>query len=66
MLAATPGRLLVIGSSPDNRRVVRRDTSADGLLEAACATAGRDLTVQEWHQAADTAPPSDLSCTRAP
>lgn len=64
-LSALPDRLLAIGSDADNHQVVRRDTSADSLLETACAVAGRDLSAEEWSQVVAAPPPPDLTCERA-
>ncbi|MFD6140963.1 hypothetical protein [Promicromonospora sp. NPDC060271] len=64
-LTAEAGWLLAVGSDAGNRRVVRRDTSASGLLATACAVAGRDLSVEEWSWTVAAPPPSDLSCDRA-
>lgn len=63
-LTATTGELLAIGTGAGNRRVATMDTSAHSLLEAACAVAGRDLTVEEWTRTVAAAPPADLSCDR--
>jgi len=41
------------------------DLSPDRLLPVACATAGRDLTPDEWRQFVNDAVPTDLHCTRA-
>lgn len=42
--------------------LVERDLSDPVLVRSACATAGRDLTADEWRSFVGTAPPSDLSC----
>jgi hypothetical protein len=40
------------------------DLAPDRLVQAACATAGRDLTAAEWRQFVNDAVPDDLRCTR--
>ena len=39
------------------------DLAPDRLVQAACATAGRDLTAAEWRQFVNDAVPDDLRCT---
>jgi hypothetical protein len=40
------------------------DLAPDRLVQAACATAGRDLTAAEWRQFVNDAIPDDLRCAR--
>lgn len=70
------GRKTSVAFSPDGRRLItvtapgaetvsymaQRDISDAALIRSACATAGRDLTADEWRAFVGTAPPADLSC----
>ncbi len=40
------------------------DLAPDRLVAVACATAGRDLTPDEWRQFVNDAVPDDLRCAR--
>lgn len=42
--------------------VASRTIAPDQLVQTACATAGRDLTVTEWSQAVDAPAPASLTC----
>lgn len=42
--------------------LVERDISDEGLVKAACAAAGRELTAGEWRAFIGSAPPADLTC----
>ena len=71
-LAEQVGRYGRIGMAFDgDRRVVTAisdqdvnawDLSEENWVRAACASAGRDLTGDEWRQYVGTEPPSDLTC----
>lgn len=41
------------------------DMTIDGWIAALCATAGRDITAQEWAIYSDTSAPADLRCVRS-
>ena len=70
------GRKTSVAFSPDGQRLItvtapgaetvsylaQRDISDAALIRSACATAGRDLTADEWRAFVGTAPPADLSC----
>jgi WD40 repeat protein len=51
-------------SSGDDGLLVRWDLSPERWLAAACSSAGRDLTVEEWRRFVGTDPPRDLACGR--
>jgi WD40 repeat protein len=60
-LAAGPDTLWAVGAS----YTTRWDVRPERLHAQACDFAARNLTVDEWRQAAgDAAPPRDLTCTR--
>lgn len=40
----------------------RWDLSEENWVRAACASAGRDLTTDEWRRYVGTSPPADLTC----
>jgi hypothetical protein len=40
----------------------RWDLAEDDWVRTACASAGRDLTPEEWRRFVGTAPPADLTC----
>ncbi|MDX6636176.1 MAG: hypothetical protein QOF06_2379 [Solirubrobacterales bacterium] len=42
--------------------LVMRDISDEGLIDASCAAAGRNLTANEWRAFVGTDPPADLTC----
>jgi len=42
--------------------LVERDISDEGLVEAACVAAGRELTAGEWRAFIGSNPPADLTC----
>lgn len=59
------GRRLITVTAPGAETVsymAQRDISDAALIRSACATAGRDLTADEWRAFVGTAPPADLSC----
>ncbi len=59
------GRWLVTLAEPANAgdsTAVVRDMSDEALVKAACTTAGRDLTTDEWRAMVDSAVPDDLAC----
>jgi len=45
-----------------NRKLRSWDLAPDNWVRAACASAGRDLTGDEWRRYVGTAPPADLTC----
>jgi WD40 repeat protein len=65
-LAFTPdGRRLVTvveGSDASSGLAVVREVSDDGLVHVACATAGRNLTAEEWQTVVGSDVPRSLSC----
>lgn len=44
------------------RKLHSWDLAPDNWVRAACASAGRDLTAQEWRRYVGTEPPADLTC----
>jgi len=71
-LAEQVGRYGRIGMTFDgDRRLVTAvsdqdlyawDLSEENWVRAACSSAGRDLTPDEWRRYVGTAPPADLTC----
>ncbi|MEV0154060.1 TIR domain-containing protein [Micromonospora sp. NPDC050686] len=60
LLAVTEGEAL----EPEDGLVVRWSLSPDAWTEAACTSAGRDLTADEWRGFAAAALANSLSCRR--
>jgi hypothetical protein len=62
---APSGRVLVTETDAYPSSVLTtRDLSDDALIEAACHSAGRNLTAGEWMRYVGTAAPGDLTCGR--
>lgn len=55
MLSEAPGE-------GNQGELVERDISNEGLVHAACAAAGRELTAGEWRAFVGSDPPADLAC----
>ncbi len=63
--AFTPdGTKLILAAPGPDGEVQMWDVSPQRWIATACATAGRDLSAEEWTLATRTSPPSDLRCTR--
>ena len=69
------GRLAAASFTPDGTRLITAAPGNEGEVQvwvvspqewitAACATAGRDLTTEEWALATRTAAPPNLRCNR--
>lgn len=59
------GNRLVTVTEPDGLDPATadyRDIADESLVRTACATAGRDLTADEWRALVGTEPPGDLAC----
>ncbi len=54
------GTHLLVGSA--GNRLTRWDMTEDSWIRIACATAGRNLTADEWRQLVGTPPPASLTC----
>ncbi|MEV6242103.1 TIR domain-containing protein [Lentzea sp. NPDC051838] len=58
---AFSGERAVVTAIPDTP-LFRWDLSEENWVRTACATAGRDLTADEWRRYVGTEPPSNLTC----
>ncbi len=61
----TPDGTALVLAAPGSPGLVERwDVTPEGWIAAACRTAGRDLTPDEWQRVVGTRPPTDLACLR--
>jgi hypothetical protein len=63
--AAPADQLVAVTEGPylsGEGTLVRWDTSPGSWIRAACATAGRSMTLADWQQYADGSAPGSLAC----
>jgi hypothetical protein len=58
------GSALVLAAPGSPGSVERWDVTPEAWIAAACRTAGRDLTPEEWQRVVGTSPPASLACLR--
>jgi WD40 repeat protein len=60
-LAATPDGSELVTASEDGA-ILRWEVQPDAWIRAACALAGRNLTLDEWRSQVNNTPPADIAC----